>query len=156
MDPHDLNGRLIHCLRDISHTMRALYEGKGSQKRVLIVLRECAPITQRELTRRLGIQPGSASEVIARLEHLGLIARSASEADRRTADITLTPEGLRQADEALRQRSQRHQEMFSVLYADEKMQLLALLGKVCDDWDQRYRDAGAAPTEGDAKPCGAI
>ena len=61
----DVNGRLIINLRDISHTMRGMYEGRGSQKRVLIVLSETGPITQRGLTERLGIQPGSASEVIA-------------------------------------------------------------------------------------------
>ena len=37
--PETVNGRLIISLRDISHTMRSLYEGKGSQKRVLMVLR---------------------------------------------------------------------------------------------------------------------
>lgn len=55
----DINDKLIINLRDISHTMRYLYEGKGSQKRILIVLDEIGSnITQRELTQRLGIQPG--------------------------------------------------------------------------------------------------
>lgn len=61
--PNDL---LIFALRDVSHVMHVLYEGKGSQKRVLMVLQELgAPITQRDLTERLGIRPASASEVIA-------------------------------------------------------------------------------------------
>ena len=66
----DIPKKLIINLRDINHVMRSLYEGKGSQKRILIVLNEVGNITQRELTERLGIQPGSVSEVIAKLEKL--------------------------------------------------------------------------------------
>ena len=46
----DQNGRLIINFRDINHIMRSLYEGKGSQKRILIVLLETGKITQRVLT----------------------------------------------------------------------------------------------------------
>lgn len=134
-----INGRLIILLRDISHTMRSLYEGKGSQKRILMLLRETGTLTQRELTARLGIQSGSASEVIAKLEHMGLIVRTLSETDRRTADITLTEEGLRQAAEAMAQRQRRHEEMFSALSGAEKAQLLSLLEKINADWETRYR-----------------
>lgn len=134
-----VNEHLILSLRDISHTMRALYEGKGSQKRVLMLLREAGSITQRELTARLGIQSGSASEVIAKLEGAGLLTRTLSEADRRTADVSLTEEGRRQADEALEQRRQRHEEMFSVLTLEEKMQLLSLVEKIDEDWENRYQ-----------------
>lgn len=145
-EAHDLaesvNGRLIISLRDISHTMRSLYEGKGSQKRVLMVLRETGTITQRELTAQLGIQSGSASEVIAKLENAGLIIRTLSEADRRTADITLTKEGQRQADEALKQRQRRHEEMFSILSPEEKTQLLSMLEKINEEWKIRYQGSG--------------
>lgn len=137
-----VNDRLIYKLRDISHTMRALYEGRGSQKRVLIVLRGTGTITQRELTQRLGIQPGSASEVIAKLESAGLVERTSSEEDRRTADISLTEEGKRQAEAALEQRQRRHEEMFSALTCEEKERLLSLLEKVNADWQERYGDRG--------------
>jgi len=137
----NVNDTLVINLRDISHTMRSLYEGRGSQKRVLIVLSETGAITQRELTHRLGIQPGSASEVIAKLEQAGLVVRSLSEADRRTADISLTEEGERQARTALEQRRQRHKEMFSSLTDEEKAQLLSLLEKVNCDWESRYPTA---------------
>lgn len=134
-----INGRLIILLRDISHTMLSLYEGKGSQRRILILLRETGTITQRELTARLGIQSGSASEVIAKLENMGLVARALSEADRRTANISLTEDGQRRAAEAMAQRQQRHEEMFSALSGAEKAQLLSLLEKINADWETRYR-----------------
>lgn len=137
----DLNGKLVIRLRDISHTMRFLYEGRGSQKRILIVLLETGEITQRALTERLGIQPGSASEVIAKLEHAGLIVRTSSAEDRRTANISLTDEGKVQAAEAKAQRDRRHEEMFSCLSEEEKGQLLTLLERVNHDWARRYQDA---------------
>lgn len=137
-DPEDINYKLVIGLRDISHTMRSLYEGKGSQRRILIVLSQTGTITQRELTQRLGIQPGSASEVIAKLENAGLVERISSEADRRTANISLTEEGTRQAEEAVERRRQRHREMFSVLSDEEKLQLIDLLDKINADWAARY------------------
>lgn len=136
-----INDKLIINLRDISHIMRFLYEGKGSQRRVLIILNETGRITQRELTDRLGIQPGSASEVIAKLEDSGYITRTPSENDRRTADIELTQTGKISAQEAADKRNRRHEEMFSCLSEEEKNTLLLLLEKVRKDWEERYREA---------------
>ena len=135
----ETDGKLILQLRDISHTMRHLYEGNGSQQSILIRLLDAGEITQREFTQQLGIQPGSASEVLAKLEGAGLITRTASETDRRTADIQLTQEGIRRARAELARRRTRHKEMFSVLSDTEKTELLALLEKVNQDWDSRYR-----------------
>ena len=135
----NINDKLIMNLRDISHTMRSLYEGRGSQKRILIILHEVGKITQRALTERLGIQPGSASEVIAKLESAELITRTPSESDRRTADIQLSDKGRELASQAVNQRRCRHEEMFSCLSEDEKMELLTLLEKINTDWEQRYR-----------------
>lgn len=126
-------------LLDIKHTMRYLYEGRGSQKSILILLHDVKMITQRELTKRLGIQPGSASEVLTKLENAGLIMRTTSEEDRRTANITLTENGKQMADEAANQRTERHREMFSCLTENERTEFLALLEKINADWDQRYR-----------------
>ncbi|MGN1002705.1 MAG: MarR family winged helix-turn-helix transcriptional regulator [Oscillospiraceae bacterium] len=136
----DTNDRLIINLRDISHTMRFLFEGKGSQRRILIILSQEGPMTQRALTERLGIRPGSASEVIAKLENAGLLLRSSSEEDRRTADIALTDRGQALAREAAEQRERRHEEMFSCLSEAEKAQLLALLERINADWEHRYRE----------------
>lgn len=136
-----INDKLIISLRDLSHMMRFLYEGKGSQKRILIILDEVGGrITQRELTERLGIQPGSASEVIAKLEGTGAIKRTPSETDRRTADIELTEAGRKVACRAKEQRIRRHEEMFSCLSDDEKNELLLILEKVNADWEKRYQD----------------
>lgn len=136
----DINKKLVINLRDLGHVIRFLYEGKGSQKRILIILLESGVITQRELTEKIGIQPGSASEVIGKLESAGLIKREPSRSDRRTADIQLTESGRIRAEEAARQRKLRHEEMFSCLSEEEKDTLLAITEKLNGDWDGRYRE----------------
>lgn len=136
----DENKQLIIHLRDISHIMRFLYEGKGSQKQILIILNDMGHITQRQLTKRLGIQPGSVSEVLSKLEGAGLILRAPSETDHRTMEISLTQQGRAAAEEAAWLRKKRHDEMFSCLTAEEKAQLLCLLEKINNDWAERYQN----------------
>lgn len=134
----DTNEKLVINLRDISHLMRAQYEGKASQKRILIILHESGTLAQKELTERLGIQPGSASEILSKLENAGLIARVQNKTDRRTTDIQLTDAGTQLALEAAAQRQKRHEEMFCCLTAEEKATLLSLLEKINCDWRKRF------------------
>ena len=136
----DQNNKLIWNFRDIGHTMRQISEGRGSQKRILILLRETAGMTQKELTVRLGVQPGSVSEVLNKLEQAGLILRTPNINDHRTTDICLTSEGEVLAKEASIQRMKRHEQMFAVLSVEEKNTLIALLEKINNHWDQTYRN----------------
>lgn len=108
-------------------------------------------ISQRDLTERLGIQPGSASEVIAKLEAAGAVRRSPGAADRRTMDVELTEVGRQMATEA---RARRHEEMFLCLSDGEKAQLLALLEKLSADWAERYGGEGEHPRHGRGERCG--
>lgn len=136
----DVNAKLVVNLRELGHMNRFLFEGKGSQKRILTILNESGSMTQRNLTERIGIQPGSASEVIGKLEIAGFIQRVPSETDRRTTDIHLTEEGKIQAEEAEVQRQERCQEMFACLSEDEKNTLLELFEKLNADWNSRFHE----------------
>lgn len=89
-----------------------------------------------------GGHPGSASEVIGKLETAGLIVRTPSEADHRTADICLTEAGEVLAQEAYIRRTQRHEQMFAALTEQEKDELIVLLEKINQDWDKKYRIQG--------------
>lgn len=134
----DINDKLIINLRDISHMMRMQYEGKASQKRILIVINLSDPMTQRELTERLGVQPGTVSEILAKMENAGLITRTQNDTDRRTADVVLTEEGRRLAIETAEQRKKRHEDMFSCLAPEEKEKLLSVLERIRADWEVRF------------------
>lgn len=140
------NDRLIDALRDLSRIMRAQYEGRAIQKRILMILNQTESITQRNLTDRLDIQPGSASEILAKLENGGLSVRTPNAKDRRTTDIHLTGPGRALAEEAAGQRRQRHEEMFFGLLEAEKESLLSLLEKL--------REIGRRGTAGPARLTG--
>lgn len=144
----DTNDKLVINLRELGHVLRFITEGKGSQSRILIILAEEGETTQQRLTGRLYIQPGSASEVLAKLEHAGLICRTSREDDRRTMDIRLTEAGRQSAEEAMERRNQRHQEMFSCFSEEEKETLRLLLEKLNTDWERRYRDGAAEHKHG--------
>ena len=64
-----------------------------TQTTVLHALHENGPTSQKELQERLGIQPGSMSELITKLENKGLLVRARDEADRRKVLLTLTVAG---------------------------------------------------------------
>lgn len=138
----DRNNKLIWNLRDIGHTMKQISEGRGSQKRILILLLETSGMTQKELTARLGVKPGSASEVLNKLEQAGLIQRTQSEVDHRTTDIRLTPQGKAAAQEAGAKRYERHERMFEILSIEEKDMLIDLLERINEHWDETYRKDG--------------
>lgn len=137
-EKQDINNKLIWKFRDIGHTLRHISEGKGSQQRILIMLNELGPISQNELTQQLGIQPGSASEVIIKLETAGYITRTPSEKDRRTTVVQLTEAGTAAAQQAAAMRAERHEQMFDSLNVGEKETLLSLLEKLNADWEQKY------------------
>ena len=133
-----ISDKLVLCLLGIQSTMQRLYEGKGSKKRVLIILRRTGSITQKDLTERLRIQPASVSYILAKMEQEELIVRRSCTSDKRTSEIILTEKGIAAAAEAAEQRAERHRAMFRCLTAGEKNELLRLLEKINDDWEARF------------------
>ena len=135
-----ISERLFLNLRNTGHVLHFLSEGKGGQKRALIILNKHEKMTQRELTEKLRIQPGSVSELLSKLEEKNWIVRTQNEEDRRNVDIVLTDEGKEQAVVALEERNQLHEDMFTSLSMEEKEQLLGLLEKLNTDFDAKYRE----------------
>ena len=123
----DTVGKLVSNFWKISRVLRDTYDGRGSQRRVLTVLLKSGDvITQSAITERLDIQPGSASEVLAKLEAAGLIQRTANDKDRRTINISLTEEGRIAAQEAYAKRDKVRHELMSNLNETEQEELLKL------------------------------
>lgn len=148
-----ISEKLLVMMTKLTRLSRAAFDGKSSQKRMLHLLHKKGGMTQRELTQRMDIRPGSASEVIKKLENAQLITRAVSESDRRTIDIILTPAGIARAEEEDQQRKARMEELFQVLSAEEKDQLLSLLEKLGADWEVRYRGEERRKSEADQEDC---
>ena len=105
----DTDGKLMALILALGHAGRFHFDERGGQRRALGLLPAEGPMTQRELTERLGIQPGSASELVGKLERAGLITRTPSETDRRTADIRLTEAGLARRQEQEKEQGSKKQ-----------------------------------------------
>jgi DNA-binding MarR family transcriptional regulator len=128
----DIDDKILLNLRDLGMRLRFLYDGKDSQRRALILLLKSGSMSQRELTERLSIKPGSMSEVLAKLENKGMIEKTPLETDKRTAMVSLTEQGTATALEAMEYRMEKRVEMFSSLDDDEKITLLLLLERIND------------------------
>ena len=152
---HDMTGKLIWNFRNISHFLRGVSGGKGSRKRILTVLLKSGPVTQTALTEYLGIRPGSASEVLSKMEAGGLIVRQENENDRRTVNIELTEKGRKEALLAAEERKRAHNELLCGLSRAEREELLSLLEKLtahcresCLNNNREYKEVSGKQGQG--------
>ena len=137
----DLAGKFERCGRFITYRLGR----RRAQWTILSVLREEGSVTQRELQERLDVQPGSMSEIAAKLAAKGLVARGRAESDRRKILLSLTEEGrtwlARQDEDHVRR---RRAELFSALTPEEQRTLGVLLDKLCVDWEERFEHSQTA------------
>lgn len=136
-----LDDQLMQTLRHTAHSLRHTAGGHSGQTRILRILAHRGNINQRELMEFLGIQAGSLSEALSKLEAAGHIQRSQNEADRRSVDITLTEQG-RAAAQLAEQQTLTSKDLFTCLSDDEKQQLILSLGKLNEKWGERFPHRG--------------
>ena len=107
-----------------------------SQRSVLVALSEKAPWTQTELASRDRVRPQTMGTIVASLEELGFVRRSACEDDGRRIHIQLTADG-----KSVLQQEREHrgswlaQVLTNELSPAERQQLTAalpLLSKIAD------------------------
>ena len=99
--------RIVHALRVATRTSQRTVGLSSAQLFVMRQLRAASDQSLVELARRTRTTPSSVSEVVARLVRRGLVARAASERDRRRAVLTLTAAGaalVEQAPETIQDR----------------------------------------------------
>src|SRR4051794_6147492 len=84
----------------------------------------------RDLRARLDTSKANATEVVTTLESRGLVARSRSPADRRTAIVELTARGRELVDRLFPEHTARVARTFAVLDEHEKRELAQLCRKL--------------------------
>lgn len=131
--------RLTRLLRFCGKTLHHGMGGRVSQQRILAILYRHPVMPQRELMNIIGIQSGSMSEVLGKIEEQGLLVREKNSRDKRNADIRLTEQGMREARRAFTERAKLEQHLFETLTEEEKAQLLGLLEKVKSAWEKDER-----------------
>ena len=127
--------KLVRRLRRCGHLLHHKYNfSNGSQMRMLLRLRG-GPMTQKELTERLRIQPGSLSEMLTKVERAGLVEKRRSERDRRNFELNLTEEGRAQADRFEKEQAEQANWLLEPLDEAQKRQLMALLDALIAHWE---------------------
>lgn len=127
---------LLQDLGYFGHYLHIHRGGRNGKEYVLIkLLKAGGEMTQRELQEDGCVTSASISEVLAKLEAEGLIARTRSEADRRQLTLALTPEGENRAREAVGRREHFEENAFTCFDEQEKEHLLAGLDRLVEHWD---------------------
>lgn len=109
--------------------------GNASRKRIIALLYERGELTQREIRKLLGVQAGSLSELVSRMEKFGVLTREPDEADRRRTVLRLTDKGRERAREPVEMTDER---LFAALSGEERAQLRVMLRKI-DDAHTKWR-----------------
>ncbi|WP_346696352.1 MarR family winged helix-turn-helix transcriptional regulator [Thermophilibacter mediterraneus] len=111
--------------------------GRNGKQHILVeLLAHDGQMTQRDLQEASCITSASLSEVIAKLEAEGLVARERSETDRRQLTVTLTASGTARAHEIVRTRADFEARAFDVLEPAERERLLKTLDRIAERWEQ--------------------
>jgi DNA-binding MarR family transcriptional regulator len=103
------------------------FTGLGGQGRVLKMLQTQPEISQKELTRMLGMSKQAAAKLAEKLEKGGYIERAPSQTDGRTYSITLTEKG---AAAALKMEGDRRELGLDCLSDSELDTLTGLHGRI--------------------------
>lgn len=106
----------------------------SQQDEVLLMLADHGPMSQKELQERLSVRPGSASELISKLEDKEQLLRSRDPSDRRRVILTLTEKGKHCVQLF---REQPVETLFTALDEKERSCLTAALEKLLDGWGCR-------------------
>lgn len=134
----ELLSELRKCGRFLYHR----FGGKCGQGKILKILAEKKELSQKELQDMLGIQSGSISEIINKLERRGLLCRIKDEADKRMAKLLITESGLLELAEINARVAPNTDELFEVLSSEEQETLKKLVAKLNNSWEVKYSMQG--------------
>lgn len=117
--------------------------GRG-QALVLSILAGRDSLSQRELQQLLGVQPGSLSELLSKLEKKGMLTRERAE-DRRGNLLRLTDAGRRAVPGAA---TEPGGDLFDALTDEQQETLAALLRTLLMDWAEKLESEDRGPGRG--------
>lgn len=137
--PREEQEDLYHLMRACGHILYHSGASRTGQGRILHILDQEGPVSQKDLQERLDIQSGSISEILTKLEREGLIERRKDERDRRRVIIYLTGKGAKHA--RLYHAGRHEKDWFSALSEDEREQLKGLLQTLLTSWREEEGEA---------------
>ena len=128
--------RLMSLILQGSDLLRHKLYGK-SQHRVLYLLYRHGNMTQRDLLNFRGIRSASLSEILGKMEENGFVVRERSPGDRRKVLITLTRNGIQEAERFGKERRETAEYLFRSLEDGQKRQLGDALEQLVESWQDK-------------------
>lgn len=129
---------LLSVMEKCGHFLYHRRGGKRGQRRILKILMLEGEKTQKELQDRLGIQSGSISEIVSKMENSGLVMKKKDTADKRKINLVITEEGIKRSEDMIRRNQAQEKTMFDALSEQEKAQLKEILSKLYKSWEVSY------------------
>lgn len=122
--------RVIGELHYVAQTQLAKKTAFRGQGRLIFLLANNAGVSQRELATLAGVQPGSISEVLERLEKDHIVERWRDQQDRRVVRVKLTAKGQEIHRKNLRARQEYERELLQNVTAEERAAFVNVLQKI--------------------------
>lgn len=123
---HRLGRQLHRSAHRLGHM-----EGKyREQSRLLLLIAENDGIIQRDLAEMMDVRPSSMTEMLSKMEQLGLVVRKPDENDQRVMHIFLTEQGKHTAENSKQAHEKLTEKMFESLTEEEIDELIRLTEKL--------------------------
>lgn len=129
--------RILRGLGYCGHYLHFHSGGRSGREPILCKLhRAGGSMSQLELGGQFELKAGSLSEILAKIEASGLIERTRDPRDRRALTVRLTEAGMQEAQRAIEARRSFREQAFSNLTDEEQDELIALLEKIRNRWEE--------------------
>jgi DNA-binding MarR family transcriptional regulator len=102
------------------------------QSRLLLLIAQNDGIIQRDLAEEMDVRPSSMTEILLKMEELGLVVRKQDERDQRVVHIFLTEGGKAAAEKSKNSIKQLTDALFKSFSDEEIKQMLQFTLKLCD------------------------
>ncbi|HEY7485086.1 MAG TPA: MarR family transcriptional regulator [Streptosporangiaceae bacterium] len=137
---------VFEMVRLARRTSAEMYPDEGlrlPQAAALACLSVRGPMSQRELSEALRLDPGDLVAVIDALEQRGYVVRERDQTDRRRYSLQVTDEGRLALHERRNRGVRLNDTLFAPLAPHEREQLQELLLRVLAHHDPRFAEGGA-------------
>lgn len=132
LEDQGADGHLLNLLRMTGHLALTRPGLRSGQYRLLSVLADGSARPQRQISELLKIQPGSLSELVAKLEQAKAVVRQRSDEDRRAILVQITQTGLARLQHMQQSLDIDRSELLCALTDEEKAKLTELLQKLLE------------------------
>lgn len=128
---HRLGRQMHRCSHHLVH-MDGYYR---EQSRLLLLIAENEGVIQRDLAEEMDVRPSSMTEMLGKMEQMGLLYRRQDEKDQRVMHIFLTEQGRAVAEKSQKANERLTDRLFQGLTEEEIQEMLRLTEKLASHLD---------------------